>query len=61
MSKKFPSGNISVTKNALFFISRAPTHHSFTFNSQFPYELKHKNRLSKSVWDFSFLIPSRFY
>ena len=32
-----------------FFLSRAPTHHSFTFNLQFLYELKHKVRLSKTV------------
>ena len=30
--KKFPSDKISGTKNSLFFISRAPIHHSFTFN-----------------------------
>ena len=39
----------NVTKNALFFLSWAPTHHSFTFNSQFLYELKHKVHLSKTV------------
>ena len=33
--KKFPSDKINGTKKALFFLSRAPTHHSFTFNSQF--------------------------
>ena len=32
MLKEFPSDKISSTKNALFFRSRAPTHHSFTFN-----------------------------
>ena len=32
MLKKFSLGKISGTKNALFFLSRAPTHHSFTFN-----------------------------
>ena len=42
MSKKFPSGKVNVTKNAFFFLSRVPTHHSFTFNSQLIYELKHK-------------------
>ena len=36
------------TKNALFFLSRAPTHHSFTFNLRFLYEMKYKVRLSKS-------------
>ena len=33
--KKFPSGRINVTKNTHFFLLRAPTHHSFTFNLQF--------------------------
>ena len=37
------------TKSAFFFLSRAPTHHSFTFNLRFLYELKHKVRLSKTV------------
>ena len=37
------------TKNAYFFLSRAPTHHSFTFNLQFLYELKHKVHLSETV------------
>ena len=47
--KKFPSDKINGTKYALFFLSRAPTHYSFTFDSQFLYELKHKPRLSKTV------------
>ena len=38
MLKKFPLEKINVAKNTLFFLSRAPTHHSFTFNSQFLYE-----------------------
>ena len=45
--KKIPSEKISNTKNVLLFLARAPTHHSFTFNSQFLYELKHKVNLSK--------------
>ena len=49
MLKKFPSNKINGAKNALFFLSRAPTHHSFTFNLRFLYELKHKVRLSKTV------------
>ena len=49
MLKKIPSDKINGTKNALFFLSRAPTHHSFTFNLRFLYELKHKLRLSKTV------------
>ena len=53
MLKIFPSDKINVTKNTLFFLSTAPTHHSFTFNSQFLYELKHKVRLPKTVMGFS--------
>ena len=49
MLKKFPSDKINGTKNVLFFLSRAPTHHSFTFNLRFLYELKHKVCLSKAV------------
>ena len=47
--KKIPSGKLNGTKNALFFLSRAPTNHSFTFNLKFLYELKHKIGLSKTV------------
>ena len=53
MLKKFPSGKINGTKSALFFLSRAPTHDSFTFNLRFLYELKHKVRLSKMCGGFS--------
>ena len=49
MLKKFPSNKIIGTKTALFLLSRAPTHHSFTINLRFLYELKHKVRLSKTV------------
>ena len=49
MLKKYPSDKTNVTKNAIFFYSRAPTHHSFTFNSQYLYEPKHKPHLSKTV------------
>ena len=49
MLKKFPSDRINVTKNALFFLSRAPTHHSFTFNSQFLYKLTRKFHFFKAV------------
>ena len=40
-----------------FFLSQAPTHHSFSFNLQFLYALKYKVRLSKTVcgiFDFRF-------
>ena len=49
MLREIPSDKINCTKNVLFFLSRAPTHHSFTFNLRFLYELKHKVRLSKTV------------
>ena len=39
------------TKNVLLFLSRAPTRHSFPFNSWFLYELKRKVRLTKHVFD----------
>ena len=41
LKKKIRSDKINITKIALLFLSRAPTHHSFTFSSQFLYELKH--------------------
>ena len=48
-------------KNAVFFLLRAPTHHTFTFNLRFLYELKHKFRLSKlymgfPIFDFTSLL-----
>ena len=49
MLKKIPFDKIKATKNTLFFLSRAPTHHSFTFNLWFLYELKHKFHLPKTV------------
>ena len=49
MLKKTFFGQNKLTKNAVFLLTRALTHYSFTFNSQFLYELKHKFRLSKSV------------
>ena len=49
MLKSFPLDKINVTKNVLFFLSRAPTHHSFTFNSRFLYELKQTVLLSKTL------------
>ena len=49
MLKKFLSDKISGVKNAHLFLSRAPTHHSFTFNLWFLYDLKHKVCLSLTV------------
>ena len=59
MLKKFTSAKINGTKNALFFLWRAPTHHSFYFNLRFLYELKHKVRLPKTVFEI-FHIRFRF-
>ena len=50
MLKNFPSDKMNGTKNVLFLLSRAPTHHNFTSNLRFFYELKHKVRLSKTVY-----------
>ena len=55
--KKFPSDKINDTDDALFILSRAPTHHGFTFDLRFLYELKHKVRLSKTVF---WIFHSRF-
>ena len=49
MLKKFPSDKINVTKNALFFLFRAPAHHSFILILVSLYELKRKVRLTKIV------------
>ena len=46
MLKKVLSDKANGTKNALFFLSQAPTHHSFTLHLLFLYKLKHKIRLS---------------
>ena len=45
--KKFSSDKINSTKNALLFLSRAPSYHSF--NLRFLYELYPKVLLSKTV------------
>ena len=41
MFKKNPAGKANVTKHALFFLSQAPTHHSFSFNLQFLHNVEH--------------------
>ena len=46
MLEKFPSDKANGTKYALIFLSRAPTHRSFTFNLLFLHELKQKVCLS---------------
>ena len=54
MLEKFTSNKANVTKNALCYLLRAPTHHSFTFSSQFLHEPKHQ-------LSFFFSILLRFY
>ena len=56
--KIFPLNKINGPKNALFFLSRAPTRHSFTFDLRFSCELKHKVRISKTVCE---IFHFRFY
>ena len=51
MLKTIPSDKISGTKNVLFFLSRVPTHYSFTFNLRLLYELKDQVCLYKTVCD----------
>ena len=57
--KRCPSDKINGTKNALFFLLRVSTHHSFAFNLRLLYELKHKVRFSKTVCGI-FHFPFRF-
>ena len=49
MLKKNYFGQNRWYKKCPFCLSQAPTHHSFTFNLLFLYELKHMVRLSKTV------------
>ena len=52
---------INRTKNAFFLLLGVPTHHSFTFDSPFLYDLKHKARVSKSMRGiFHFRFPFSF-
>ena len=53
MLTKFPLEKTNGTKNYLFFLLQAPTHHSFTFNLRFLYELKHKDSSIKICMGFS--------
>ena len=58
MLRKFASDKINFTKNALFFLSQAQIHHSFTFNLRLLYKLKHQVSLSKNLWG---IFQVRFY
>ena len=54
MLKQLPLEKLNRTKNDFFFLLRAPTHHSFTFNLWFLYELKHKIRTVCGIFHFRF-------
>ena len=47
--KKLPFGQNKRYRKSLFFLSRAPFHHSFTFDLRFLYELKRKVSLTLCV------------
>ena len=49
LKKNITLNKMNVSKNALIFLLRAPTNHSFSFNLGFIYEVKHKFCLSKTV------------
>ena len=58
MLKTFLSNKINGTKNALFFLSRAPTHHSFTLICDSWAEaqgLSLKNWVGFSIFEFRFV------
>ena len=46
MFKKFSLDKINGTKQMLFFLSRAPTHDSFTFDSRFLYDYHFRFRFA---------------
>ena len=58
MLKKIHRTKLTLQKMVPFFLLRAPTHHRFTSNLRFLFEMKHKVRLFKSVQNFLFSIPS---
>ena len=49
VKKNLTLDKMNGSKNALIFLLRAPTNHSFSFNLEFLYEVKHKVCLSKTV------------
>ena len=59
--KKFPPDKINDTKNTLFFLSRAPTHHCFTFYLRFLYELKYMVHLDSILFLLKFIFLSTKY
>ena len=62
MLKKFPLDKINVTKYALFFVCVSPKSSQFYFYFGILMQAEAQgSSLLTYVWDFSFLIPSRFY
>ena len=59
--KKFPPDKINDTKNTLFFLSRAPTYHSFTFYLRFLHELKYMVHLDSNLFLLKFIFLSTKY
>ena len=53
MLRKLPSEKFKGYKKCPFFLARAPTHHSFTFDFPLLYELKHKVSLFKITCEIS--------
>ena len=61
-NKKNLSGKIIVRKKHFFFLRSSNTSHSFTFNLQFFYELKHKvHHFSESLCGISIFYSAFFH
>ena len=56
MSKKLPSDKINITKNVLFSLSLAPTHHSFAFNSRYLYKVRLSKTMMRGIFHFRFCL-----
>ena len=57
MLEKIPSDKTNGLTNALFFLSWGSTHHSFTFDLRFSYELEHKfcpSKILRRIFHFWF-------
>ena len=58
--KKFPNSKKNTAKKSHFYISRAPTQHTFIFNLRFFYELKQMAPVSKTCLGFPICDPVLF-
>ena len=61
MLRNFPLDKTNVTKTTLYIPSQVSTHHSYTFDLQFLYELKHKVLWSKNVGKLSIFDSVSFF